>query len=146
MTPLNAAIDLIRRGFFPVPIPDRSKRPVLSGWQQLRITIEMAPQYFNGGPQNIGLLLGDKFGSTDVDCDCPEAITAARQLLPETGLIFGKALQTVLPLPVQARSAGADPTVSGPAGSCHFDRATRVVVGPIDRSADCRSTKRSRKW
>jgi len=25
-----------------------------------------------------------------VDCDCPEAITAARELLPETGLIFGR--------------------------------------------------------
>jgi hypothetical protein len=34
--------------------------------------------------------LGDKYGSTDVDCDCPEAITAARELLPETGLIFGR--------------------------------------------------------
>ena len=37
-----------------------------------------------------GLLLGDRFGSTDVDCDSPEAITAARELLPETGLIFGR--------------------------------------------------------
>jgi hypothetical protein len=34
--------------------------------------------------------LGDKFGSTDVDCDCPEASRAARKLLPETGLIFGR--------------------------------------------------------
>jgi len=25
-----------------------------------------------------------------VDCDCPEAITAAREFLPETGLIFGR--------------------------------------------------------
>jgi hypothetical protein len=36
------------------------------------------------------VLLGDKFGSADVDCDCSEAITAARELLPETGLIFGR--------------------------------------------------------
>lgn len=40
-------------------------------------------------PQNIGLLLGYS-GITDVDCDCPEAIAAARELLPETGLIFGR--------------------------------------------------------
>lgn len=34
--------------------------------------------------------MGDKFGSTDVDCDCLEASTAARELLPETGMIFGR--------------------------------------------------------
>jgi hypothetical protein len=54
------------------------------------MAVEIAPQYFNGAAQNIGLLLGDKFGSTDVDCDCPEAIMGARKLLPETGLIFGR--------------------------------------------------------
>ena len=54
--------------------------------------MDMAPQYFNGKPQNIGLRLGDKYGSADVDCDCAEAITAARDLLPETGMIFGGTL------------------------------------------------------
>jgi len=90
MTPLDAAIEWIRKGFSPVPVPHKSKRPVLNRWQQLDITIEAASQYFNGVSQNIGLLLGDKFGSTDVDCDCPEASRAARELLPETGLIFGR--------------------------------------------------------
>jgi putative DNA primase/helicase len=90
MTPLDAAITWIRQGFSPVPVPHRSKRPVLNGWERLEITIDLASQYFNGAAQNIGLLLGDKFGSTDVDCDCPEAITAARELLQKTGLIFGR--------------------------------------------------------
>ncbi|MGD1094225.1 MAG: phage/plasmid primase, P4 family [Bryobacteraceae bacterium] len=90
MTPLDAAIIWIQKGFAPVPVPHRSKRPVLKEWQRLEITTEGASQYFNGASQNIGVLLGDKFGSADVDCDCPEAITAARQLLPETGLIFGR--------------------------------------------------------
>jgi hypothetical protein len=90
MTPLDAAIAWIQRGFSPVPVPDRSKRPVLSGWERLEITIDVACQYFNAAAQNIGLLMGDKYGSADVDCDCPEAIDAARQLLPETGLIFGR--------------------------------------------------------
>jgi putative DNA primase/helicase len=90
MTPLDAAITWIQKGFSPVPVPHRSKRPVLKEWQQLEITIEGASQYFNGGAQNVGLLLGDKYGSTDVDCDCSEAITAAREMLPETGLIFGR--------------------------------------------------------
>jgi putative DNA primase/helicase len=90
MTPLDAAITWIQKGYSPVPVPHRSKRPVLKEWQRLEITTEGASQYFNGASQNIGVLLGDKFGSTDVDCDCPEAITAARELLPETGLIFGR--------------------------------------------------------
>lgn len=90
MTPLDAAITRIQKGFSPVPVPHRSKRPVLKEWQRLEITTEVASQYFNGASQNIGVLLGDKFGSADVDCDCPEAITAARELLPETGLIFGR--------------------------------------------------------
>jgi P4 family phage/plasmid primase-like protien len=90
MTPLDAAITWIQKGFSPVPVPHRSKRPVLKEWQRLEITTQGAGQYFNGASQNIGVLLGDKYGSADVDCDCPEAITAARELLPETGLIFGR--------------------------------------------------------
>src|SRR5688500_5752921 len=81
MTHLEAAITWIQKGFSPVPVPHRSKRPVLQGWEQLEITTDAAPQYFNGNSQNIGLHLGDKYGSADVDCDCPEAITAARELL-----------------------------------------------------------------
>ena len=90
MSPLDAALRWIRRGFSPVPVPHMSKGPVIKEWQRIEMTTDQAPQYFNGAPQNIGVLLGDKFGSTDVDCDCAEAITAARELLPETGLIFGR--------------------------------------------------------
>ncbi|HTU48834.1 MAG TPA: phage/plasmid primase, P4 family [Bryobacteraceae bacterium] len=90
MTPLNAAIAWIGRGFCPVPIPHRSKKPVLHGWERLEITHDVASRYFSDRPQNVGVLMGDKFGSTDVDCDCVEAVAAARELLPETGLIFGR--------------------------------------------------------
>jgi P4 family phage/plasmid primase-like protien len=90
MTPLDAALWLIGKGFSPVPVPYRSKGPNLDGWQKLQLSAETASRYFSDSPQNVGILLGDKFGSTDVDCDCPEAIAAARELLPETGLIFGR--------------------------------------------------------
>lgn len=90
MTPLDAAIAWIQKGFSPVPVPHRSKRPVLQGWERLETTVDLASRYFTDASQNIGLLLGDKYGSADVDCDCPEAITTARGLLPETGLIFGR--------------------------------------------------------
>ena len=84
MTPLDAAIAWIQKGFSPVPVPQRSKRPILQGWERLEITIDAAPQYFNGKAQNIGLHLGDKYGSAGVDCDSPEAIASARRLLPVT--------------------------------------------------------------
>jgi P4 family phage/plasmid primase-like protien len=90
MSPLDAAVDWIRRGFSPVPVPHKSKGPVIKEWQRMDMTADQAPQYFSSSLQNIGVLLGDKFGSTDVDCDCAEAITAARELLPETGMIFGR--------------------------------------------------------
>lgn len=90
MTPLEAANYWLTRAFSPVPVPYRTKKAVLVGWQKLQITTELAPQYFNGARQNIGVHLGDKYGSTDVDCDCAESISAARLLLPETGMIFGR--------------------------------------------------------
>ena len=91
MTPLEAAIAWIRQGL----LSRAHSAPDLRG-QSSRVgkswksTMESASQYFNALSQNIGVLLGDRFGSTDVDCDCPEAIAAARELLPETGLIFGR--------------------------------------------------------
>jgi Bifunctional DNA primase/polymerase, N-terminal len=90
MTPLDAAIAWIQKGFSPVSIPHRSKRRILKGWEELEITADVALQYFNGNQQNMGVHLGDRYGSADVDCDCSEAITIARALLPATGLIFGR--------------------------------------------------------
>ncbi len=89
--PLKAALDWCERGYLPVPIPHRSKKPVLLEWQNLRIDSSTAQQYFNEPIQNIGVLLGDQYGSADADCDCPEAVSAASRLLPPTGMIFGRA-------------------------------------------------------
>ena len=91
MTLLDAALRLIDRGFYLVPVPFREKKPVLDSWQNLRIGKADASQYFNGQRQNVGIILGAPYGETDVDCDCCEAVTAARYLLPETGMIFGRA-------------------------------------------------------
>jgi P4 family phage/plasmid primase-like protien len=90
MTHHDSAIDWLKRGFSPVPIPYRKKAPALKGWEKLEMTPESAPHYFNSASQNFGVLLGDKYGSVDVDCDCDAAIAAARCLLPETGMIFGR--------------------------------------------------------
>ena len=50
------------------------------------------PQYFNGAPQNVGVVLGPSSrGLTDLDLDCREAIELASYVLPRTGAIFGRA-------------------------------------------------------
>jgi putative DNA primase/helicase len=90
MTPLAAAESYVGKGMFPVPIPTREKKPVINDWPALRLTSSDLPHYFNGKAQNIGLILGDERGTTDIDLDCPEAIATAPEFLPPTGMIFGR--------------------------------------------------------
>lgn len=87
----EAAATYVNTNFNPVPIPFRRKGPVHKGWQKLRLTERDLAKHFNGAPQNIGLLLGDKYGTTDIDLDCMEAVRAARFFLPETRMVFGRA-------------------------------------------------------
>lgn len=91
MSAATTALAYINRGWFPVPVPFMQKGPLVKGWQNLRITEESLPQYFNGQVMNIGILLGPASSLVDVDIDCPEAIKLAPQLLPPTGSIFGRA-------------------------------------------------------
>jgi hypothetical protein len=89
---IETALAYIQRGWNPVPIPHRTKAPRGDGWQHRRITLETAPQYFNGTPQNIGVQLGPASnGLTDVDLDCSETIAIAPYILPHTKAIFGRA-------------------------------------------------------
>jgi len=90
MKPLEAAQFYIGHCFWPIPIPFREKAPVIRDWNSLRITAETAPQFFNGKDSNIGIILGDDYGSTDIDLDSEEAIWAAQELLPETRFVFGR--------------------------------------------------------
>lgn len=88
----DLAIGYIDLGLRPIPIPFREKGPKIAGWTELRITQENAAQYFNGAPQNIGIILGETSrGLVDVDIDCPEALLLASHLLPATPGRFGRA-------------------------------------------------------
>jgi hypothetical protein len=88
--PLAAALALHRRGFALVPVPLGEKRPVLTGWQDLRLMEADLPAAF-GTPTNVGVLLGAPSGRlTDVDLDCPEALTLADTLLLPTAARFGR--------------------------------------------------------
>ena len=87
----NIAMEIIGRGWCPVPVRFRTKKPIGEGWNELRINATSTPQYFNGSPQNVGVLLGDASnGLIDVDLDCPEALALAADYLPPTGALFGR--------------------------------------------------------
>ena len=59
---LAAARDYIERGWAPVPVPFRTKGPLLEEWQNTRVDAETAPNFFNSGLQNIGIILGAASG------------------------------------------------------------------------------------
>lgn len=92
LTSLDLAREaIVQRRIAVVPIPDRKKKPVIVGWQNLRITAETASEYFNGRKQNLGAILGDPSqGLADVDLDHPLAIDLADHFLPPTPSVFGR--------------------------------------------------------
>ena len=75
-----------RRGWALLPVKARGKAPEAGkDWQNYT---PPGDHVFTG---NIGLILGQRSGGiVDVDLDCPEAIALAPQILPPTGLIFGR--------------------------------------------------------
>jgi hypothetical protein len=91
-SPLDVARSYRLREWMPLSIPFRSKMPLLEGWPKLRVTDAELSKYFNGKPQNIGVLLGEASGNlVDIDIDCPEALAIAHYFLAETGAVFGRA-------------------------------------------------------
>jgi hypothetical protein len=92
LSPLETALGYIDRGWNPVPILFRSKKPIGEAWHTRVIDENSAPQYFNGRQMNVGVLLGaSSRGLTDIDLDSREAIAVAPYLLPRTRAIFGRA-------------------------------------------------------
>lgn len=80
-------------GLLPVSVPFRQKKPVRTGWPDLRPTLADLDNLFPRGTlTNIGGLLGTPSGNiVDIDLDCCEAVGAAPLLLPATGWLSGRA-------------------------------------------------------
>jgi bifunctional DNA primase/polymerase-like protein/uncharacterized protein DUF3987 len=88
---LEVARSYLQRGWMPIPIPHQSKNPNRSGWQHFSVKKEDLPQFFNGKPQNVGVLLGKpSSGLTDIDLDCAESIALASFFLPSSHTVFGR--------------------------------------------------------
>src|SRR5262245_52120133 len=79
MTRLDAASkDYLPRGWTPIPIPTKSKRPIFKAWQKYKPENGKLERDFQG-KGNIGLLLGEPSDwLTDVDLDWPEAMALAK--------------------------------------------------------------------
>ncbi|RLT19737.1 MAG: hypothetical protein DWI28_02295 [Planctomycetota bacterium] len=85
---LEIAEGYISRGMSIVPIPPKLKRPVIVGWQKLKI------KHINGEftpDSNIGIILGQPSqGLICVDLDHELAVKLAPEFLPPTGMIAGR--------------------------------------------------------
>lgn len=87
---LEAARDLLQRGFKLVPVRPRSKQPAVPGWTDLRLIEADLPRHFPEG-QNVGVLLGEPSGwIVDVDIDDDDALAIADQFLPPTEMEWGR--------------------------------------------------------
>ena len=67
-----------------------SNRPILVAWQKLRIRGEELESYFGDTPQNIGAMMGELAHTEMPDLDLDWVRTAAMELAPDTGMVFGR--------------------------------------------------------
>jgi hypothetical protein len=79
------------RGWMPVRIAFKSKRPTAEEWQKIKGSATYIDSAFSQEPCNIGVRLGSASGGLiDIDLDCPEATALAAAVLPPTDAIFGR--------------------------------------------------------
>lgn len=86
-----AAETYIARGWVPIPLLPKSKKPALKGWPDLRVEKGRAKEHFKPA-NNIALLTGEPSGGlTDIDLDATAAVRVADDFLPDTALAHGRA-------------------------------------------------------
>lgn len=88
----EAAKAYLARGWVPVPLAERSKRPLPAKWERItRDGYDLDALFPAGRALNVGISLGEPSGGlVDCDLDCPEARAAATVLMPATGLVWGR--------------------------------------------------------
>lgn len=90
MTLIESARWYAGQGFWVIPVPFKEKGPDIPLWQNIRVTEADLNKYFANGPSNIGLLLGEPGGLTDIDADSIEALYAWIEFRLETGMTWGR--------------------------------------------------------
>lgn len=92
-----AAEEAVRRGYQPIPVRTRSKRPMRPSWthEVREATDDVAAEftaYAAEGAANVGLLLGAPSGGLiDIDIDHPKASRLKAHFLPATPMRSGRA-------------------------------------------------------
>lgn len=91
----EAAVEAFRRGFVPVPVQARAKKPHGSAWTQLSFETEEQvrtsfQQWSAAGATNVGLILGERSRLVDVDLDNPSAWRLREHLLPPSPMQTGR--------------------------------------------------------
>src|SRR5262245_456166 len=94
MNPRMSTVDIargyLRRGWCPIPVAFKSKKPITSAWQNMHLQEKDLEEAFSG-KKNIGIVLGPASnGLTDVDLDCREALELVSCVLPPTEAMFGR--------------------------------------------------------
>lgn len=96
----TAAVEAVRRGFQPIPIPAGVKRPSLTAWTRVswdpdeldQVEAKFTHWSTEQGMTNIGLLLGENGGNLiDVDLDHPKTVRLKDFFLPHTPMRSGRA-------------------------------------------------------
>jgi len=112
------ALEYIRNGWRPIPVPLREKGPRLKNWQRLRAEEADVARLFKNG-QNVGLLLGEPSGGlVDVDLDSPEAVTLASSFLPITERIHGRSSSPASHRWYRTKPVALPEKFSDPTGAC----------------------------
>ena len=86
---LEIAKQYCEEGLYPIPVQYKGKTPTVPDWTNIKVTPDNAEQYFNGKETNIGILLGDSL--IDIDIDDERLLGLAKDILPPSGLVFGRA-------------------------------------------------------
>lgn len=109
----------IQRGWRPIPIPHRQKRPMGLKWQDTAISLPDVHHHFRDTPpHNVGILLGTTSHLVDIDLDHAKALELADQFLPPTAT-FGR--------PGKPRSHRIY-HVANPAPSKRFQTPDRICI------------------
>ena len=95
----RAALEAVQRGYCPIPIADRDKRPAISAWTRGTGVTEpdevekLFDEYaLTKQAGNIGLLLGEPSGGLiDIDLDHPKTRRLKNHFLPPTPMKSGRA-------------------------------------------------------
>jgi putative DNA primase/helicase len=145
----DIAILCIRRGWNPVPVAFRKKRPIGEEWQKRRVAMESVAEHFSAHPMNVGVQLGANSGGlTDIDLDCLEAVAIAGYLLPKTQHIFGRKskrqshrfyttslCKTIASAVVQFKDPTSAPKTSDRGSENHRQMLLEVRIGGGDKGA-----------